>query len=270
MATRILFFAAGSSCPLEAPLVPLVKTRLGLSDSHLGLLLLCPGVGLFAAMPISGALTGRHEPAEWRRYRRRGGRLYLTRTGVPRSHMASWPCPRSVWGGGRNDGRGDERSRHSGRTDDRAGHDVELPRVMERRLRRWGGSRYVNARVWSNAGVGEHRRDRRRPLAAAVSRPLMLPGGGEPGGPALAMPHGVVLLMGVCCAVLFLAEASVQDWSGVLLTTTRGVEEFSRGCRLRRIRLGYDVCRLVGRPDRSGAWAVTRRRAGQPNRRRRI
>ena len=36
-----------------APLVPLVKTRLELSDSNLGLLLLCPGVGLFAAMPIT-------------------------------------------------------------------------------------------------------------------------------------------------------------------------------------------------------------------------
>ena len=43
-----------------APLVPLVKTRLGLSDSHLGLRLLCPGIGLFAAMPVTGALTGRY------------------------------------------------------------------------------------------------------------------------------------------------------------------------------------------------------------------
>jgi hypothetical protein len=44
-------------------------------------------------------------------------------------------------------------------------------------------------------------------LLLAVSRPLMLPGGGEPGDPAFVMPHGVVLLMGICCAVLFLAEA---------------------------------------------------------------
>jgi hypothetical protein len=85
-------------------------------------------------------------------------------------------------------------------------------------------------------------------LLLAVSRPLMLPGGGEPGDPAFVMPHGVVLLMGICCAVLFLAEASVQDWSGVLLTTTRGVEESHAGVGYVAFASAMTVCRLVGDP----------------------
>ena len=62
------------------------------------------------------------------------------------------------------------------------------------------------------------------------------------------MPHGVVLLMGVCCAVLFLAEASVQDWSGVLLTTTRGVEASHAGVGYVAFASAMTICRLVGDP----------------------
>jgi hypothetical protein len=85
-------------------------------------------------------------------------------------------------------------------------------------------------------------------LLLAVSRSLMLPGGGERGGPAFVMPHGVVLLLGACCAVLFLAEGSVLDWSGVLLTTARAVEESRAGVGYVAFASAMTICRLVGDP----------------------
>jgi hypothetical protein len=104
--------------------------------------------------------------------RRRGGGLYPARVGEPPSHRAAWPCPRHLRGGRRNDGRGDERARHCGRTDERASDDVGLPRVVERRVRCGGGSRYVDARVWPDAAVGKHRRERGDPSAARGQWPI--------------------------------------------------------------------------------------------------
>jgi predicted MFS family arabinose efflux permease len=42
-----------------APLVPFAKTRLGLGEAELGLLLLCLGGGSLLAMPLTGMLTAR-------------------------------------------------------------------------------------------------------------------------------------------------------------------------------------------------------------------
>ncbi len=42
-----------------APLVPFAKTRIGIDDGSLGLLLLCIGAGSMLAMPLTGFLTGK-------------------------------------------------------------------------------------------------------------------------------------------------------------------------------------------------------------------
>ena len=59
VATRLAFLIAGFSTAAWAPLVPLVKERLGLDDGALGMLLLCLGLGSITAMPITGILTTR-------------------------------------------------------------------------------------------------------------------------------------------------------------------------------------------------------------------
>ena len=207
-----------------APLVPLVKTRLGLSDSHLGLLLLCPGVGLFAAMPVTGALTGRY-----------GARRVAPIAGaVAACTLPALASLDHIWllglvlvlfgaAGGMTDVAMNVHAilveRTTGRAMMSSFHGLWSVGCVAGAglvtLMLASGLTPVSASIVVSAGAL---------LLLAVSRPLMLPGGGEPGGPAFVMPHGVVLLMGVCCAVLFLAEASVQDWSGVLLTTARGVE----------------------------------------------
>jgi MFS family permease len=59
IATRLAFFVAGLGMAAWAPLVPFAKTRIGLDDGSLGLLLLCIGAGSMLAMPLTGFLTGK-------------------------------------------------------------------------------------------------------------------------------------------------------------------------------------------------------------------
>ena len=58
-ATRAAFFILGFAVSAWAPVIPFVKTRAGLNDATLGLVLLCLGVGSLVALPLAGALTAR-------------------------------------------------------------------------------------------------------------------------------------------------------------------------------------------------------------------
>jgi predicted MFS family arabinose efflux permease len=59
-ATRLVFFMAGATLAAWAPLVPFTKSKLHIDDSSLGLLLLCFGLGAIAMMPLTGVLVGRY------------------------------------------------------------------------------------------------------------------------------------------------------------------------------------------------------------------
>lgn len=56
---RCAFLAAGFAVAAWAPMIPFVKERFALDEHQLGLLLLCVGIGSFISMPITGALAGR-------------------------------------------------------------------------------------------------------------------------------------------------------------------------------------------------------------------
>jgi MFS family permease len=59
-ATRLIFALGGIVLGAWAPLVPVAKLRLGVDEGTLGLLLLCMGVGSILAMPVTAYLTSRH------------------------------------------------------------------------------------------------------------------------------------------------------------------------------------------------------------------
>ncbi|MBK1793975.1 MFS transporter [Devosia sp. WQ 349] len=59
-ATRLIFALGGIVLGAWAPLVPVVKQRLGVDEGTLGLLLLCMGVGSILAMPLTAYLTSRY------------------------------------------------------------------------------------------------------------------------------------------------------------------------------------------------------------------
>lgn len=54
LATRLIFLVSGLGMSAWAPMVPYAKSRLGLDDAQLGLLLLFFGGGSMASMPLVG------------------------------------------------------------------------------------------------------------------------------------------------------------------------------------------------------------------------
>jgi MFS family permease len=74
----------------------------------------------------------------------------------------------------------------------------------------------------------------------------LLPYGNPREGPLFAIPHGVVLFIGVLCFIVFLVEGSMLDWSAVFLTEQRGVASAQSGFGFASFSLAMTVGRLTG------------------------
>ncbi len=83
-------------------------------------------------------------------------------------------------------------------------------------------------------------------VALFKAAPHLLPYGSESSGPAFAIPHGVVLFIGILCFIVFLAEGAVLDWSAVFLTTERAVDTAYAGLGYAAFALTMTVGRLTG------------------------
>lgn len=59
LAVKAIFLVCGLAISSWAPMVPFAKSRLGLNDADLGLLLLCLGAGAISFMPVCGLLCKR-------------------------------------------------------------------------------------------------------------------------------------------------------------------------------------------------------------------
>ena len=57
---RGIFFLAGLAGATWAPMVPIVKQRLGITDDIMGMLLLCIGIGSMFSMPLTGAMAKKY------------------------------------------------------------------------------------------------------------------------------------------------------------------------------------------------------------------
>ncbi|MBX3380372.1 MAG: MFS transporter [Phycisphaeraceae bacterium] len=244
-ATRIVFFLSGVCVAAWAPLIPFVKDRFALSEGQLGLLLLCLGIGSIAAMPLAGALTGR---------------LGCRRVIVV-SLILAWCMLPLATVIGRVDvlavalllfGAG------LGVVDVAMNiHAVLVERAAGRALMSgfhglWsvGGiagagltslliSSGVSLLVTSLVVVGVSVL-----LLAACFRGLLESGGEH--GPAFAWPHGRVVVLGICCFVLYLAEGSVLEWGAVFLSTVRGMNVAHAGVGFVAFASAMTMCRLIG------------------------
>ena len=59
LATRLAFFAAGFAMGCCAPFFPFIKENVSADKSEFGLLLLCLGIGAIIAMPITGIISAK-------------------------------------------------------------------------------------------------------------------------------------------------------------------------------------------------------------------
>jgi hypothetical protein len=83
-------------------------------------------------------------------------------------------------------------------------------------------------------------------LAVLLAYPGLLPYGNPAEGPALAIPRGVVLFLGVLCFIVFLVEGSMLDWSAVLITEQRASGPAQAGFGFASFSLAMTLGRLIG------------------------
>ena len=74
----------------------------------------------------------------------------------------------------------------------------------------------------------------------------LLPFGGESGGTMVAVPKGIVTFVGVVACIAFLVEGAVMDWSGVFLTTVKGLDMSLAGTGFTVFSAAMLIMRLMG------------------------
>ena len=246
MSTRIAYLIAGIGIAAWAPLVPYAKVRANLDEGTLGLLLLCLGVGSILAMPISGALAARFGC-------RRvlcGGTLLVCLALPLLATMSSLPwlvAALFLFGAG------------LGTVDSTVNlQAVIVERASGKTMMSGFHGMFSLGGIIGAAGVSALLGLGLSPLAATLmvnavllvalfkAAPHLLPYGSESSGPAFAIPHGVVLFIGILCFIVFLAEGAVLDWSAVFLTTERAVDTAYAGLGYAAFALTMTIGRLTG------------------------
>ncbi|MFC3124478.1 MFS transporter [Pseudoroseomonas globiformis] len=248
-AIRLVFLANAITFAAWAPLVPLVREALGLPEATLGLVLLCLGAGGIIAMPLTGGLVARF-----------GSRATCLSAGacfalvLPLLPLAPdvWSLAFCVFAFGAAGGMMD------------VSMNAQAVAVEAR------GSRPVMSSihgVWSlggllgTAAVAALLRVGLPPTAAmslvSVAAWLLLATQGSAllrraadrpakGGHGFALPRGPVLGIGVLAFVAFLAEGSVLDWGGILLSEFRGIDLTLAGMGYAAFSLAMAAARLTG------------------------
>jgi predicted MFS family arabinose efflux permease len=245
-ATRIIFFVLGFAAGGWAPLVPFAKERLRLTDGGLGLLLLCLGAGSIVAMPLAGALAARFGCR-----RVLMAALAIAVLAFPLMAIAApvGALAAALFLFGAALGSMDcvinmqaivvERER--GQPMMSGFHALYslggvAGAAVVSGLFAIGAPVLVSALCVSAILL----------LAGAASWPGLLARSSDQPGLAFALPRGVVLVIGLFCFVLFLAEGSALDWSAVFLRTVRGAAPAQAGLAFVAFSAAMTTGRLVG------------------------
>ena len=246
ISTRIAFFIAGFGVAAWAPLVPFAKARANLDEGTLGLLLLCLGIGSILAMPASGPLVARFG---CRRLTVASSVVMcltlpllavvpdLTLLGVTLllfgAGLGTLDCVVNIQA-------------------------VIVERASGRTMMSGFHGLFSVGGIVGSGGVSALLSLGASPLIASLfvvaliaallvyAAPSLLPYGGAGDGPAFAIPHGVVLFIGILCFIVFLTEGAMLDWSAVFLTSVRGVDPSHAGLGYTAFATTMTIGRLTG------------------------
>lgn len=222
--TRLLFLIVGLGTAAWAPLVPHVKTQAGLSEAQLGLLLLCLGIGSIAAMPLSGGAAARFGLRPVVLFGTGAIAMSLPILASADTGAMLAPCL-LLFGAG------------MGSID--CAMNLQAVAVEKAKgqpmmsgfhglysLGSLVGALAAGALLFAGLGIATTTLLAVAAIAAlfALSWPGILARTATTGGPAFAIPRGIVLLIGTLCCITFLTEGSVLDWSAVFLSQDRGVD----------------------------------------------
>lgn len=214
-ATHLAFFATGFGIACWAPLIPFVKERGGLNDAQLGLILLCLGIGSLIAMPLTGWLSARY-----------GSKPMIIIGGLgfgllfPFLVIATDPLSLAltllVLGA------------CAGTLDVSMNvHAVEVERMAGRPIMSAFHALFSVGGIVGAGGVTLLLAFGLTPvmcgllsgaitlIATLLAWPRLLTARGTPVN--LVMPHGVVVLLAILIAIMFLVEGALLDWGALLL-----------------------------------------------------
>lgn len=244
--TRIGFFIAGFGLAAWAPLVIFAKARTGLDDGGLGVMLLCLGGGSIVVMPLAGALAAQ---IGCRRVLVAGSLLICLTLPLLASLTKAPLLGAALLFFGAGIGSVDCVINMQGVIVERASGRPMMSGFHG--LFSLGG--IIGAATVSGLlSLGASPLDAALCAAACVVVALVaavrhfLPYGGEGVGPAFAVPRGMVLLIGLLCFVVFLAEGAMVDWGAVFLTTVRGVDPAHAGLGYAAFAATMTIGRLKG------------------------
>lgn len=224
-ATRAIFFVSGFGAASWAPLVPVLRGRLAIGDDLLGVLLLCIGIGSLLVMPIVGVLA---ERIGCRRVLIVSAVLYAASLLSICFVNSFWMAVPVIFFFGGLMGCMDVVMNIAA---------VIVEQGIGRRIMSgmhgfWSLGGFVGAGlygVW--VGLAGLTAFQSTLIAAVLMLALtavfgrhLIPYGGGGGGSLIAIPRGIVAFVGVTAFIAFLSEGAVMDWSGVYLTTVRGMD----------------------------------------------
>ena len=246
LSTRAMFFCAGLATATWAAIIPIIKTNVGIDEGTLGVLLLCLGIGATLSMSLAGAIATRL-----------GCKLVLLVTVCVFSFFLTLlPLATSttelaffliIFGFG------------IGATD--CVMNIQAVLVEKRAARKLMsgfhgfyslggifGAGLMTALL--TAGISAIQACVIIALIVIVAliyfRRGLLPFSNPKDGPSFALPYGPVLLIGLICLSLFLAEGTVLDWSGVYLTDYKNIPASSAALGLFSFSITMTLARLTG------------------------
>ncbi|MBT0730062.1 MFS transporter [Rosenbergiella nectarea] len=246
LATRLAFFIAGFVTATWAVLVPYARENTGVNDATLGSLLLCIGIGALITMPITGALTSRFGCRK----------VIIAAVAViilvlPLLALITQPLLLGLalllFGVG------------VGVTD--CAMNIQAILVEKQSsvplmsgfhgLYSIGGIAGAGLMTLLlacgiNVTVATFVIILCVVLLTALSYPGLITYANPKEGPAFAMPHGIVLLLGIVCFSVFLTEGTVLDWSAVYLTQIRAMPETLGGLGYTCFAVAMTLARLTG------------------------
>ncbi|WP_272680941.1 MFS transporter [Providencia sp. PROV129] len=246
ISTRIIFFIAGFVTAAWAAIVPYVKVNTGANDATLGMLLLCFGGGALVAMPVTGALAAKY-----------GCRRLMVIATI--GFCMLFPVLSSLssiiflvaglllFG------------IFIGLTD--CAMNVQAVIVEKSSDKPIMSGFHGFYSVGGIAGAGTMS----LVLLLGVSATLasifvsvialvllaicyngLITYANAPTGPLIAIPKGIVLVIGIVCFAVFLAEGAVLDWGAVFLIEHHGLKETLGGLGFAAFATTMTIGRLLG------------------------
>ncbi|RII34198.1 MFS transporter [Clostridium chromiireducens] len=246
-ATRAFFFIGGFGAASWAPLVPLLKARLGIDNDMLGMLLLCIGVGSLIMMPVTGSAVARF-----------GCRRVLSVATVVYAGMLLslsrvdsfiLAVPALLLFGA-----------VMGMIDVTVNiHAVIVEKASGRQLMSgmhalWSVGGFIGAGIfglWLKIGLTAFiatvcASGIMIVLLVFFGRYLLIDGGEKEESSIFSVPRGIVVFISVIAMIAFLVEGAIMDWSGVFLTTVRGLDMSLAGTGFAVFSAAMLTMRLIG------------------------